>query len=72
MKEVKDLALRAYSVLGCRGWARVDLIDSREENFYLIEINTVPGLTNTSLFPKSAALEGISFTELVIRMLKTA
>ena len=42
MKEVKDLALRAYSVLGCRGWARVDLIDSREENFYLIEINTVP------------------------------
>ena len=72
MKEVKGLALKAYSVLGCKGWARVDLIDSKEENFYLIEINTVPGLTNTSLFPKSAALEGISFTELVIRMLKTA
>ena len=72
MKEVKGLALKAYSVLGCKGWARVDLIESKEENFYLIEINTVPGLTNTSLFPKSAALEGISFTELVIRMLKTA
>ena len=72
MKEVKGLALKAHSVLGCKGWARVDLIESKEENFYLIEINTVPGLTNTSLFPKSAALEGISFTELVIRMLKTA
>ena len=71
-EEVKRLSLEAYNALGCKGWARVDLIESLDNNFYLIEINTVPGLTKTSLFPKSAALEDISFNQLILEMLKTA
>ena len=56
---LKDFCWHAFKSLGCEGWGRVDLIKDNNNNFQLIEINTVPGLTENSLVPKSAALEGI-------------
>lgn len=69
---VKNFAWHAFSCLGCSGWGRVDLIQDKKRNFQLIELNTVPGLTETSLVPKSAILEGIDFDGLIIRILNTA
>ena len=69
---VKNFAWHAFSSLGCSGWGRVDLIQDKKRNFQLIELNTVPGLTETSLVPKSAILEGIDFDGLIIRILNTA
>ena len=69
---VKNFAWHAFSSLGCSGWGRVDLIQDKKRNFQLIELNTVPGLTETSLVPKSAILEGIDFDHLIIRILNTA
>ena len=69
---VKEFSLNAFSCLGCEGWGRVDLIKDRNNNFQIIEVNTVPGLTETSLVPKSASFEGIDFDSLVTRILNTA
>ena len=69
---VKEFSLNAFSCLGCEGWGRVDLIKDRNNNFQLIEVNTVPGLTETSLVPKSASFEGIDFNSLITRILNTA
>ena len=69
---VKEFSLNAFSCLGCEGWGRVDLIKDRNNNFQIIEVNTVPGLTETSLVPKSASFEGIDFNSLVTRILNTA
>ena len=69
---LKNFCWHAFKSLGCEGWGRVDLIKDNNNNFQLIEINTVPGLTETSLVPKSAALEGISFNELILEILHLA
>ncbi len=69
---VKEFSLNAFSCLGCEGWGRVDLIKDRNNNFQIIEVNTVPGLTETSLVPKSASFEGIDFNSLITRILNTA
>jgi len=69
---LKKFCWHAFSSIGCEGWGRVDLIIDSNKNFQLIEINTVPGLTETSLVPKSAALENISFNELVLEILHLA
>jgi D-alanine-D-alanine ligase len=65
-------ALRAHLALGCRGATRVDMIVSDSGNEYLLEVNTVPGLTPTSLLPKIADAAGISFGELCELMLAGA
>lgn len=64
-KEIEDLSLGAFKALGCSGWGRVDLLQDKEGKFYILEINTVPGMTNHSCVPKSAALAGISYKKLV-------
>ena len=69
LDEIKDFAWHAFSSLGCSKWGRVDFIEDKEGNFQIIEVNTVPGLTETSLFPKAASYEGISFDELIIKVL---
>jgi D-alanine-D-alanine ligase len=69
---VETLAQRAYRALGCRGYARVDLISSELENDVLLEVNTLPGLTRTSLLPKIARAAGLSFEDLVGRVLSLA
>ena len=65
-------ALRAHLALGCRGATRVDMMVSESGNEFVLEVNTVPGLTPTSLLPKIADAAGISFGELCERMLASA
>lgn len=65
-------ALRAHTALGCKGATRVDMIVSDSGNEYILEVNTVPGLTPTSLLPKIADAAGISFAELCDLMLAGA
>ena len=65
-----ELALEVYSLLGCRGFARVDLmLDSSGEGLYVLEADTTPGLTETSLLPQAADAAGIGFDELIERVL---
>lgn len=63
-KAVKSLAARAYAETGCRGLARVDVMMNDKGEPFVIEINTSPGMTETSLFPDAARAAGISFPEL--------
>ena len=65
-------ALRAHIALGCAGATRVDMMVSDSGNEYVLEVNTVPGLTPTSLLPKIADAAGISFGELCEAMLSGA
>ena len=65
-------ALRAHTALGCRGATRVDMMVSDSGNEFVLEVNTVPGLTPTSLLPKIAEAAGISFDELCEHMLAGA
>ena len=69
--QIQSAALRACRALGCRGAARVDFMLAADE-FFCIEVNTIPGMTATSLLPKAAAAAGISFEELVEMMLLDA
>jgi len=70
--EMRDLALRAFRVIGCRGWGRVDVLLDTEGNPYLLEINTAPGMTDHSLVPMAARQAGLSFDELCMRVLELA
>ena len=71
-RRVQGLALNAFRAIGCRGAARVDMIVDKEMTPWVLEINTIPGMTETSLLPKAAASVGISFDALVERMLQSA
>ena len=66
---IQDQALQAYQVLGCEGWGRIDLILSEAGQFYFLEANTSPGMTSHSLVPMAAKKAGISFEDLVIKIL---
>ncbi len=69
---LQDFALRAHRSLGCRHYSRVDFRQDRQGNFYCLEVNTIPGMTSTSLVPKAARAAGISFPELLDQLAKTA
>ena len=70
---IQAMALKAYRVLGCRGWGRVDvMIDKITRQPYALEINTSPGMTSHSLVPMAARAIGISYEDLCIEILKTA
>lgn len=71
-KKVQEISKQAYEVLGCSGVARADVMLDEEGNGYMLEINTVPGMTATSLVPKAAAAAGISFPELCNIILQSA
>ena len=66
---LQELALRAFQALGAEGWGRVDLMVDGEGQPWLIEVNTVPGMTDHSLVPMAARHAGIDFEELVWRIL---
>ena len=66
---LRALALRAFRLLGCTGWGRVDLMLDGERRPWLLEVNTSPGMTDHSLVPMAARARGIAFEELVIRIL---
>ena len=70
---IKDIVLKAYRVLGCRGWGRVDvMIDAASRRPSLLEINTSPGMTGHSLVPMSARAAGISYEDLCLQLLASA
>ncbi len=71
-RHLRQLARRAYDALGCCGWGRVDLLQDQEGEFSVLEVNTVPGLTRTSLVPKSAQAAGLDFETLVECILHTS
>lgn len=66
---IQTQALKAYKVLGCQGWGRIDLMLDQTGQFYFLEANTSPGMTGHSLVPMAAGAAGISFEDLVIRIL---
>jgi D-alanine-D-alanine ligase len=70
--EMRDLALRAFKVVGCQGWGRVDVLLDSDGRPYLLEINTAPGMTDHSLVPMAARQAGLSFDELCMRVLELA
>jgi D-alanine-D-alanine ligase len=65
----QEISLKAFQTLGCSGVARVDLMTDENENPFVIDVNTMPGMTETSLLPKAANYAGISFEDLVERIL---
>ena len=67
-----ELALQAFASLGCGGWGRVDVMADAAGDFHLLEINTVPGMTDHSLVPMAAAAAGLSFAQLVLAILDMA
>ena len=71
-ERMQGLALEALEVIGGDGWGRVDLISDGQGNAWLLEVNTVPGMTDHSLVPMAAKAAGIGFDELVWRILSTS
>ena len=71
IKSLQDLAIRAFQSIGCSGMARVDLFMDRDSGvFYLNEINTIPGFTNISMYPKLWEVSGLNFADLLDRLLE--
>jgi D-alanine-D-alanine ligase len=70
--EIRRLALAAFRALGCEGWSRVDVMRDRAGGFFLLEVNTAPGMTSHSLVPKAAREVGIDFETLCWRVLETS
>jgi len=69
--QIQQLALAAFQAAGCRGWGRVDVMRDRSTGaFYLLEVNTAPGMTSHSLVPKAARQLGVDFEELCWRILE--
>lgn len=71
-QKLQDLALKAHAGLGCRGVSRTDFIVTKGNKFYVLETNTIPGLTKESLLPKAAQAAGYSFPELLDKIITLA
>lgn len=71
-QSIQQAALEAFRVLGCSGWGRVDAMLDRDGGLHLLEVNTIPGMTDHSLVPMAARACGISFEDLCVRILETA
>ena len=72
VRKVQQAALQAHKLLGCFGCSRTDIILSKNGSPYILEINTIPGMTATSLLPKAAKIIGINFNQLCIKLLELA
>ncbi|MAR95461.1 MAG: D-alanine--D-alanine ligase [Gammaproteobacteria bacterium] len=66
---INKISLKAYKALNCSGWARVDILQDMDGIFYVLEINTVPGMTTHSCVPKSGSFIGLSYSEVVRRII---
>jgi D-alanine-D-alanine ligase len=71
-QELKDLALKAFHSLQCRGWGRGDIMANENGEWQILEVNTVPGMTSHSLVPMAAKADGYSFDGLVVEILQAA
>lgn len=70
-EQVRHLAKRAFYALGCEGWGRVDFVIDSQNNPWVLEVNTIPGMTSHSLVPMSAKASGLSYDDLVLTVLAT-
>jgi len=66
---IKVLAIKAFNATGAKGWGRVDIMRNSTGEWQILEVNTVPGMTETSLVPKAANVFGLNFSELVTQIL---
>lgn len=70
--EVRELAKKAFYSLGCTGWGRIDFVHDIHGKFWILEVNTIPGMTSHSLVPLSAKQAGLEFDDLVLCVLATS
>ncbi|MHB0976922.1 MAG: D-alanine--D-alanine ligase [Candidatus Aquicultorales bacterium] len=70
--QAQEMAVKAHQALGCRGFSRVDFIIDEEGRAFVLEVNTIPGLTEVSLFPDAARADGLEFDELVESLVELA
>jgi len=70
--KIQDLALKAHKALGCRGMSRTDIFVADDGNLYIIETNTIPGMTSTSLLPEAASKAGIDFSRMLDMIIKAS
>ena len=71
-RKIQNLALQAFSALGCTGWGRVDVMCDQQGQPYFLEVNTVPGMTDHSLVPMAARAAGLSFDALCWKILESS
>lgn len=69
-QELQSLALKAFKATGAKGWGRVDVMRDKQNKWQILEVNTVPGMTETSLVPKAAKVYGLNFSELVCKIIE--
>ena len=69
LNDIKLISKKVFDVLDCKGWARIDFLQDKQGNFYVIEVNTVPGMTEHSNVPKSGSLIGLSYNEVVQKII---
>ena len=69
-KQLQQLTLRAFQAVGAKGWGRIDAMQDEQGNFWLLEVNTVPGMTSHSLVPKAAQAIGYDFDALCVAILE--
>ena len=72
VKQVQDMAIRAFQALECEGMGRVDFFLTESGTIYVNEINTIPGFTSISMYPKLWEVSGVSYSELVDRLIRLA
>ncbi|MGZ5072772.1 MAG: D-alanine--D-alanine ligase [Usitatibacter sp.] len=71
-EEIREVALKSFRVLGCRGWGRADVMVRPDGAYYFLEMNTSPGMTGHSLVPMAAKAAGISYADLCVAILEDA
>ena len=69
LKDINSISLKALNALGCKGWARIDFLQDNDGKFYVIEVNTVPGMTLHSNVPKSGGFLGLNYNEVVQKII---
>lgn len=72
INEIKKMANKAYSITGCRGYARVDFLMGKNDQTFISEINTLPGFTRISMFPKMMDATGIKYKDLITKIIQLA
>ena len=70
--KLQEHAKKCFKILGAKGWGRLDIMLDKENNPWIIELNTIPGMTNHSLVPMAAKQAGIDFDSLVLEVLDTS
>lgn len=70
LQQLQQLALKAFRVTNCKAWGRVDLLLDQNNQPWFMDLNTIPGMTPTSLVPKAAKLSGVEFDDLILKILQ--